>query len=458
MMTYNMKPCRFFSFTAALFISSVAILAAQSDNHEAKPILERNQITGDWLGARPLLSDKGIEIFGGYTVEVWGNTTGGVKTGSVYTGLLDFGAEVDLEKAIGWQGASVSTTWLWLSGRDASEDLVGNFLTISNIAGFNTLRMFELWFQQEVFDDKVSIRLGQLSADSEFLISDYSGLFINGTFGWPAFAYMNIPNGGPGFPMGTLGARLALNPVDWFTFQSAVFQGNVFAQDVNRHGFRWRLDAQTGYTFLNEAQFRWNHREEESGLPGQIKPGVWFQTGQSADALAESTSSGNAGFYVVLDQMLYREAGEPPVACLTKDGKSVVDGKSGKSFKAPVPLEKSDQGLGFFGRAAFTPADRNFVNFYFDTGLSYKGLIPTRDNDTVGIAFGYAQLSNGARGSLRDEGANPIGAEMVIEFTYQAEITPWLIVQPDLQYIINPGGATDLNNALVIGGRAAVTF
>jgi len=447
---------RIFSFTAVLLLSSGVIWAEQTDGTDARPILEREQVIGDWVGTRPLLSEKGIEIFGGYTAEVWGNTTGGLKTGTVYTGLLDFGAEVDLEKAIGWQGASVSTTWLWLSGRDASEDLAGNFLTISNIAGFNTLRMFELWFQQELFDDKLSIRLGQLSADSEFLISDYSGLFINGTFGWPAIAYMNIPEGGPGYPMGTLGARLALNPVDWFTFQTAVFQGNVIAQDDNRHGFWWRLDAQTGYTFLNEAQFRWNHRGEEHGLPGQLKPGVWFQTGQSADALSDSTSSGNAGFYAVLDQMLYREPGE--TVGLTIDGKSVVDGKSGKSFKAPVTLEKSDQGLCWFGRVGFTPADRNFVNFYFDTGLSYKGLIPTRDNDTVGIGFGYAQLSNGARNGLRDEGASPTGAEMVIEFTYQAEITPWLIVQPDLQYIINPGGATDLNNALVIGGRAAITF
>jgi porin len=74
-----------------------------------------------------------LEIFGDYTAEVWGNTTGGLKQGAVYTGLLDFGATVDLEKLVGWKGASVSTTWLWLSGRDASEDLVGNFLTISNI-------------------------------------------------------------------------------------------------------------------------------------------------------------------------------------------------------------------------------------------------------------------------------------------------------------------------------------
>jgi len=444
---------RIVSFAAAIFLFVGAIRAEQAGDAEGVPILEREQVLGDWFGMRPVFADQGVEIFGGYTVEVWGNTTGGLKTGTVYTGLLDFGATVDLEKAVGWKGATVSTTWLWLSGRDASEDLAGNFLTISNIAGFNTLRLFELWFQQDLLDDRISIRLGQLSADSEFVISDYSGLFINGTFGWSAVAYMNLPGGGAGYPMGTLGARLALNPVDWFTFQAAVFQGNVFAQDVNRHGFRWRLDARTGYTFLNEAQFRWNHRDGENGLPGQLKPGAWFQTGQSADPLADSTNSGNAGFYVVLDQMLYREPAKP--AGLTKEGKLVADGKS---FKAPVGMEKSDQGLGWFGRVAFTPADRNFINFYFDTGLSYKGLIPTRDNDTIGIGFGYAQLSDGARNSLKDEGAVPIGAEMVLEFTCQAVITPWLVIQPDLQYIINPGGTTDLNNALVIGGRASITF
>lgn len=429
---------------------------AESTNMNAEPLLERAEVTGEWYGARPILSDHGVKIFGGYTVEVWGNTSGGLKTGAVYTGLLDFGAEVDLEEAIGWKGASLSTTWLWLSGRDASEDLVGNFLTTSNIAGFNTLRMFDLWFQQELLDGKLSIRLGQISADSEYLISDYSGLFINGTFGWPALTYMNLPDGGPGFPMGTPGARLALNPVDWFTFQTAVFQGDVFAQDVNRHGFRWRLDAETGYTFMNEAQFRWNQREDEFGLPGHVKAGAWFQTGESADVLADSTGSGNSGFYAVIDQMLFREAGEAPV--FSKDGKTAVDPKGTKSFKAPVTAGKVDQGLGWFGRAGFAPADRNFISFYFDTGLTYKGLIPTRDDDTIGIGFGYAQLSNGARSSLEAEGTTPTGAEMVIEFTYQAHITPWLTIQPDLQYVINPGGSNDLNNALVIGGRAAFTF
>lgn len=426
----------------------------------ANPWWEGDTATGDWFGMRTALEDKGLEIFGGYTVEVWGNTTGGLETGSVYTGLLDFGVNLDLEKAVGWQGASMSTTWLWLSGRDASEDLAGNFLTISNIAGFNTLRLGELWFQQTFLDEKISLRFGQLLADSEFVISDYAGTFINGTFGWPAFLYMNLPAGGPGYPMGTLGARLTLNPVDWFTFQSAVFQGNVYDQNVNRHGFRWRLDGENGFLFLNEAQARWNHHDEETGLPGQAKAGMWIQTGELADTLAESTNSGNYGWYFILDQMLYREpsAELPSPAGRSKDGKSVVDPKSGKSFKEPIRMEKSDQGLGWFGRLAFTKEDRNFLNFYFDAGLTYKGLIPTRDDDTLGIAFAYAQLGNTARNSLVDEGSVGVGAEMVLEVTYQAQITPWLVIQPDIQYIINPGGTQDLNNAFVIGGRAAITF
>jgi porin len=413
-------------------------------------------ITGDWFGARTMLSDHGIDLFGSYTIDVFGNTTGGVKTGTIYAGLLQFGAELDLDKLVGWQGGSVSTTWLWISGKDASEELVGNFLTISNIAGLETLRMFELWFQQNLFDDVLSLRAGQLAADSEFIISDYAGLFINGTFGWPAFTYMNIPAGGPGYPMGTLGLRLALQPVHWFTFMTAVFQGDVFEQDVNRHGFRYRLDAATGYTFINEAQIRWNHADEEIGLPGALKSGIWFQTGNFADPLADSTRSGNLGAYWILDQMLYREP--------TRSAKASVFGKGGADCKNPkqaaptAATEKTDQGLGFFTRIAFTPQDRNFVNFYFDTGLTYKGLIPGRDVDTLGIGFGYAQISNGSRSALRNNGSVPRGAEMVLEATYQIQINNWFAVQPDLQVIINPNATSDFGNALLLGFRGEVTF
>jgi porin len=106
----------------------------------------------------------------------------------------------------------------------------------------------------------------------------------------------------------------------------------------------------------------------------------------------------------------------------------------------------------------FEPQDQNFIGFYFDTGLTYKGLIPSRDNDTIGIAFDYAQLSGGAQQAAIVSGSVGVGAEMVLEVTYQAQITKWLSMQPDVQFVINPGGNQDLKNALVIGLRTAITF
>jgi porin len=360
-----------------------------------------------------------------YTAEVWGNVTGGLKQGGLYIGLLTFGLNLDLEKVVRWNGASVNMTWLWLSGGDASDDLVGNFLTISNISGFNTLRLFQFWLQQDLLKDKISLRVGQISADSEFVISNYAGSFINSTLGWPASMYMNLPSGGLVYPVGALGVRLAVNPVDWFTFQAAIIQGNVYPQNVNRHGFRWWLDVNNGYFFMNEAQFRWNQREEERGLSGQFKSGAWFHTARFANPSNGDLLFGNCGFYFIVDQMLYRKPAE-----------STPRVKNSKNEFG----QKSDQELGWFGRIAFDPQDRNFIGLYFDTGLTYKGLICGRDNDTIGVAFVYAQLTRGARQAAIASGSVGVGAEMVLEVTYQAQITKWLSMQPDLQFVINPGG------------------
>jgi porin len=54
-----------------------------------------------------LTAAHGAEIFGNYTVEVCGNTVGGLKQGALYTGLFGFGANVDLEKLMGWKGAMI---------------------------------------------------------------------------------------------------------------------------------------------------------------------------------------------------------------------------------------------------------------------------------------------------------------------------------------------------------------
>ena len=72
--------------------------------------------------------------------------------------------------------------------------------------------------------------------------------------------------------------------------------------------------------------------------------------------------------------MLYRKLANMPGHLATdhKDDKIALSGADGDSVTAG---QKSDQGLGWFGRIAFQPQDRNFIGFYFDTGLTYKGLV-----------------------------------------------------------------------------------
>jgi porin len=74
------------------------------------------------------------------------------------------------------------------------------------------------------------------------------------------------------------------------------------------------------------------------------------------------------------------------------------------------------------------------------------------------VANSAISLSAGAKRAARAAGLVGASAEMALEVTYQAQITQWLSVQPDLQYIIHPGGNQDLNNALVLGCRVTVTF
>jgi hypothetical protein len=57
-----------------------------------------------------------------------------------------------------------------------------------------------------------------------------------------------------------------------------------------------------------------------------------------------------------------------------KSGKSSLSKSDGAGVTSAE--QKSDQGLGCFGRIAFEPQDRNFIGFYFDTGLTYKGTHP----------------------------------------------------------------------------------
>ena len=413
------------------------------------PWQEGSTALGDWGGYRTNLAKKGIEIGLSAVEEAWGNTVGGLKRGAVATGLIQLATAVDLEKLMQWKGASFYSRWACITGQDPGTTLTGDLFGVSNIAGLDTFRNIELWGQQNFLEDKISIRAGQIVADSEFAISDYAALFINNTFGWPAFLFLSVPNGGPAYPMGAPGIRVKLQPTESFSLKAAVFQG-VYAQTVNTHGFYWDFNQEDGLFYIGEAAYRYKC----SDLPGQVKAGAWGSSGSFINQANPSNSFDNDyGIYGIIDQMLYRQ----PAA----SDKNVAEDKkvmpSGDDKKVVEPA--SDLGLGAFARVAFEPADRNLMTFYFDTGFNYKGLLPKRESDVFGVAMTYgAMSSSGINNIQQSQGTAPALMNMIFEMTYQAQITPFLSIQPNIQYIIHPGTVQNLPNALVLGIRASVTF
>ena len=115
--------------------------------------------------------------------------------------------------------------------------------------------------------------------------------------------------------------------------------------------------------------------------------------------------------------------------------------------------------------------DRNLVDFALNLGVTVHEPLPGRNDDTFGVGLGYAHVTSRVADLDRDiarvTGAfTPIqSGETFVEITYQFQVTPWWQVQPDFQYVFNPGGGVanragtaKVGNEAVLGVRTNILF
>ena len=104
--------------------------------------------------------------------------------------------------------AASTPTRFVIYGRGLSRNYINNLATISEIEALPDQRLYNAYFEQSFFNDRLNIRAGQQAADVEFFDSQTDDLFINGTFGWPAIKATNLPAGGPAPPIAVPGIRI----------------------------------------------------------------------------------------------------------------------------------------------------------------------------------------------------------------------------------------------------------
>ena len=172
-------------------------------------------------------------------------------------------------------------------------------------------------------------------------------------------------------------------------------------------------------------------------LSRTYKIGAWYDSesfddqsvGQDGLSLADPASDGlprkhrgDYSVYAVADQMLLRGDADP------------------------------NHSLNAFARVMGAPqGDRNLLLFSMNAGVVVHEPIRNRADDTFGLGMGYAHVSSGAQALDRDMasyaaisqpgGVDPVrGGETYVEATYQYQLRPWWQIQPDVQYVFDPGG------------------
>ena len=173
---------------------------------------------------RKSLADAGFRVGGFYLGETFGNS-GGTHQGETYDGVIWSYLLGDLHKAGLWKGLCFYADAYQIHGRSITADNIGSLVTVSNYEALPSTRLSELWLEQ-LFNDRVTVRVGQLTADTEFLLSSGGKNFLDATWGWATFPSFNLPGTGPTYPLSTPGVRVAVKPNDKWSFMIGVYNGD----------------------------------------------------------------------------------------------------------------------------------------------------------------------------------------------------------------------------------------
>lgn len=380
-----------------------------------------------------------LELQAVYTGELFTNLSGGRRTGTDYLGDLSIVLTIDLERALGLSGARLFVYSLANHGGDPSER-IGDIQVTSNIEAPDTWKLYEAWYQQNVASDRLSILFGLYDLNSEFDVIESAGLFVNSSFGIGAEYSQTCRNGPSIFPTTALGARLEGRLARTVILRAAVLDG-VAGDPTDPYGTHIMLSEEDGALISWEIDWRVGIRSQagpsrrrigrgHESLPyrGKFALGGWHYTARFEDVLAGPADRtlplrGSHGFYALGEYRVLRD----PTG--------------------------GDQGLTVFGRIGWADPTVNRLVAYTGFGVVYQGLLPGRDEDRLGL--GVAAAHNGGRferaRAIIDQPVED--AEVAIELTYRAQLSPWLAVQPDLQYVVNPGTEPELANAVVAAAR-----
>jgi porin len=438
----------------------------RTSRDNTKNWFQSDYATLNWWGLRDALSKKGLDISLNYTSDLAGNVSGGKTPGGfTYCDNFTLDLEFQTEPLLGVKGGTLSVIMLNRDGNNLSAQNIGNQFTVQQVYGGSTAIFYGLAYNQRFCDDRFSFKFGRMGAGDDFASSPLYWLYMNnGIDGNP----QSLPVNGSfsTYPWAVWGARLRALVTEETEAMLGAYQVTPQVSNRNMHGLNWNINPGDGVMMIG--QYGWAHeffkpsasvasvapanggggksvaaadgKDGKSlappaadaiphGLPGHYWMGGYYSTWTYPQFGSSQGQSGAYGLYWHFDQMLYR--------------------------MSPT----SDTGLTAWSAFVLCPQQNTAkVPFQYNGGLVYTGMIPFRPRDVsiFGVVYGnfssnYAQANQATAGGYATY-------ELAYEFGYRINLTKFAYIQPDAQWIINPGGTGTIPNALVLGAQIGVTF
>lgn len=437
-----------YCFVLLFLLSGSRIDVLAQDAGDEPDIWNRETATGDWGGLGVLMDRYGVTMDANLIGEVLSNVSGGIDQRSVYIQNIDFQLLIDNEKLLGWRGSNILFSALQNNGNSISQ-FAGDVQGISNIEAEQTIRLYEVWIQQQLFADRVSILGGLYDVNSEFDFMQSASLFIQSSQGLGGDLAGSGLVGPPTFPIAGLAGRIKFVPHRNIYLQAGLMDGAPASlNSLKRTDFTWnrtggtlaiaelgllsfgRQTVQAEETPSTRQSRSIVGREVDSGYRAKFAIGAWsysknYVSERYGTTIPSVTDNENdKGLYIITD------------------------------WKWNPNPRKSYQELSIFGRVGFTENQVSRFRSYSGGGITYQGLIPGDPNGLLGFSVASVQgstLFQQLNGQIDD-------FETVLEFTYLTHVIPWLTIQPDIQYVISPNASPNTPNALVVGIRTDITL
>jgi porin len=403
-----------------------------SSNPAAANIISGTGDLGRYIGIN---EESGVRVGGMWITDTNKIIAGGLKHGKWReNSLFLLNLTLDTEKMSLWDGGMGGVEFLQFNGFNANEraGAVQGYNGLPGPKPLNRSELYQIWYRQSFFRDKFVVRVGKTvpiydfnnvlrpvpMKDPSLAIPAVSGLIYT-----PIFVNTTMIGVMPGYYNSAYGITTTLSPTKSTYLSYGAYDGNLArGKQTGLHGPHFNGN----YFQTAEAGYAWNAGKYEK--PGMIAVGAWRQRSKGMSmtvmnklGLPTVISERNPhGVYAFGSQRLW----------LANPGKdnSGISGffQFGKNHSKTLPMNK-----------------------YLGLGLTAFGLVPHRQNDSMG--FGVANSWLNQRSFVRKK-------EHMYQGYYQMYLFKNTYLQPVITYIPRPGADPKIHRTWIVTMRLTFLF